>query len=198
MVGRWVSFWDGLFSGAMLVLGRVPHKVKGTKLTIRTHARKATGLWTPAIAGRESWPPPARRRPFGAGRTAAITRQTIPRHPNTSWEGIWTPKNVPKTPAQEVFGCLGNVYIILQLASLFFSESYHSHIISKTPSKTATICNVGNTWHHSHCNRTHGTEKHRFPSLPGWLRPTFKQTGMKIPKQKESNPGGGFNPSEKY
>ena len=31
-----------------------------------------------------------------------------PRHPNTSWEGIWTPKTyVPKTPSQEVFGCLG-------------------------------------------------------------------------------------------
>ena len=30
-----------------------------------------------------------------------------PRHPNTSWEDIWTPKNLPKTSYQEVLGCLG-------------------------------------------------------------------------------------------
>ena len=31
----------------------------------------------------------------------------FPRHPNTSWEGTWTPKTCLKHPSQEVFGCLG-------------------------------------------------------------------------------------------
>ena len=33
-------------------------------------------------------------------------RKTYPRHPNTSSEGIWTPQNIPKTPSEQVFGCL--------------------------------------------------------------------------------------------
>ncbi len=38
---------------------------------------------------------------------AKITEEiTSPRHPNTCWEGIWNPKNIPKAPALEVFGCL--------------------------------------------------------------------------------------------
>ena len=32
---------------------------------------------------------------------------SIPRHLNTCWEGIWTPKNIPKTPSREAFGCPG-------------------------------------------------------------------------------------------
>ena len=33
---------------------------------------------------------------------------TIPRHPNTSWEGKKDPRSIRKTPSEEVLGCLGN------------------------------------------------------------------------------------------
>ena len=94
-----------------------------------------------------------------------------------------------------------NVYIILQLASLYFAESYHSHIISKTPSKTASILQLGkhmtsqplqpNSWH----GKASLSKRARMTASDFQ---TNRNSGMKIPKQKESNPGGGFNPSEKY
>ncbi len=49
MVGKWVSFWEGLFSGAMLVLGRVPSRSltvgplksyrapKGSRIVLQSH-----------------------------------------------------------------------------------------------------------------------------------------------------------------
>ena len=44
----------------------------------------------------------------------------------TSWAGIWTPKDIPWTPSQEVFGCLG--YIPEQKNGLFQTTSLRHSI----------------------------------------------------------------------
>ena len=47
MVGRWISFWDGLFSGAILVSGRVTDLINSLALCSMRKALRSVGWsWT--------------------------------------------------------------------------------------------------------------------------------------------------------
>ena len=47
----------------------------------------------------------------------------LPRHPYTSWECIWTPKTIPWTPLQKVFGCLGFTKTFLGCLGMWYTYS---------------------------------------------------------------------------
>ena len=57
------------------------------------------------------------------GKSSPFTNAEVfpfPRHPNTCWEGIWTPETYPKnTKPQEVFGFLGSVLLAYERVKRF-------------------------------------------------------------------------------
>ncbi len=55
MVGRLLSFWEGLFSGDMLVSGRVPSKIKNTEDTTANCGYQVSGGWSEVTLHRTSF-----------------------------------------------------------------------------------------------------------------------------------------------